>query len=194
LKARNIRGLQNNSKLDKEIWDEFYDDWSELPILSETLLAKKQNKSVEELHDIDLENLPLGITRERVVKTRVNQSFFRSYILAAYNNTCCITGLVQPDFLIAGHIRPWSLDEQNRLNPRNGIAINALHDKAFEKGLLTITPEYKILISSSLLEQKKSTSINKYFTAYHEKKIHLPSKCYPGQEFLKYHLEERFQP
>ena len=48
--------------------------------------------------------------------------------------------------LVAGHIVPWAADAQNRLNPRNGIAINALHDKAFENGLLTITPDYTIRV------------------------------------------------
>lgn len=60
---------------------------------------------------------------------RVNQSFFRNLILSSYNNCCCITGIQQSELLIAGHISPWGLDEKNRLNPRNGIAINALHEK-----------------------------------------------------------------
>jgi putative restriction endonuclease len=193
LQARNIRGLQNTSKLDKEIWDEFYGDWNKLPLLSETLLAKKQNKSVEELHDIDTENLPKGETRDRVVKARVNQSFFRSYILAAYNGACCITGLAQRELLVAGHIRPWSLDEQNRLNPRNGIAINALHDKAFENGFITITPDHHVKVSATLLDQKKSESIDTYFRPCHNKPINLPTKFSPDPDFLRYHNEERFR-
>lgn len=46
-------------------------------------------------------------------------------------------------------MRPWGIDEKNRLNPRNGIAINALHDKAFEAGFITITPDYTIKHSIS---------------------------------------------
>ena len=69
---------------------------------------------------------------ERIVNTRVNQSFFRKTIHASYNNSCCITGLNNSKLLIAGHIKPWGLDKQNHLNPRNGILLNGLHDKAFE--------------------------------------------------------------
>lgn len=193
LQARGIKGASNASKLDKVIWDEFYNNWEELPFESENLLSKFENKSIEELNNIDINNLPKGKTREQIVKVRVNQSFFRSSILASYNNTCCITGINQSELLIAGHIKPWSADEQNRLNPRNGIAINALHDKAFESGLITITPEYKIKISPILFKQRKSNSLEKYFFQYENKEIFLPSRFLPDIEFLKYHNDERYK-
>lgn len=87
LQARGIKGASNASKLDKVIWNEFYNNWAELPFESEKLLSKFENKSIEELNDIDIKNLPKGKTREQLVKIRVNQSFFRSSILASYNNT-----------------------------------------------------------------------------------------------------------
>lgn len=193
LQARGIRGAANTSKLDKEIWGEFYNNWEELPFESEKLLSKFENKSIEELNHIDINNLPKGKERERVVKVRVNQSFFRSSILASYNGTCCITGIQQNELLVAGHIKPWSKDEKNRMNPRNGIAINPLHDKAFENGLITITPEYKIKISNSLRKGKKSEVLENYFFQYENKSIFLPTKFLPDTEFLKYHNENRFQ-
>jgi putative restriction endonuclease len=194
LKARGIKGASNASKLDAEIWNEFFNNWDILPYESEKLLAKFENVSVENISKISLIDLPKeGKTREQIVKVRVNQSFFRSSILASYNNTCCITGIQQTEFLIAGHIKPWSLDEKNRLNPQNGIAINALHDKAFENGLLTITPDYKIKISSFLFKQKKSKSVEDYFLKYDSREMILPSRFLPDAEFLKYHNQERFK-
>ena len=115
-------------------------------------------------------------------------------VLAAYNNTCCITGIQQAEVLIAGHIKPWGVDEKNRLNPRNGIAINGLHDRAFETGLITITPEFKIKISSVLKDQSKLQVVREYFLQYDGKPINLPSKFVPDIEFLKYHNKERFKP
>lgn len=188
LKARGIKGASNASKLDKEIWNEFFNNWDILPFESELLLAKFQKTNLDILHDIEENEIPKeGKTREQLVKARVNQSFFRKSILAAYNNTCCITGMQQPEFLIAGHIKPWSVDEKNRLNPSNGIAINALHDKAFEAGLITITTDYKIKISSILLNQSKSKTIEDYFIKYHDKEMILPSRFLPGIEFISYH-------
>lgn len=193
LKARGIKGAVNASKLDNEIWNEFFTHWDTLPYESEKLLAKLENTTVEVLNHIPEEELPKeGRIREQLVKVRVNQSIFRRSVLAAYNNTCCITGIDQPELLIAGHIRPWGIDEKNRLNPRNGIAMNALHDKAFEAGFITITQEYKIKISPSLLN-KKGISIVDYFSKYNNKEIILPSRFLPDVEFLKYHNEERFK-
>jgi putative restriction endonuclease len=194
LKLRGIKGASNASNFDKEIWKEFTNHWDELPFESEKLLAKIEKTTVEKLNNIPESELPKeGKTREQVVKVRVNQSFFRSSILASYNNTCCITGIRLPELLIAGHIKPWSLDEKNRLNPQNGMAINALHDKAFESGIITITPDYKIKISPILLKQKISKSIEDYFLKYNNQDIFLPSRFLPDIEFLKYHNEIRFK-
>lgn len=194
LKARGVKGASNASNLDKEIWKEFFNHWDKLPFKSEKLLAKIGKTTVERLNNIPENELPKeGKTREQMIKARVNQSFFRSSILASYNNTCCITGIHQPEFLIAGHIKPWGIDEKNRLNPQNGIAINALHDKAFEAGLLTITTDFKIKISSILLKQKKTKSIEEYFLKYDNQDIILPSRFLPHSEFLKYHNEVRFK-
>jgi putative restriction endonuclease len=194
LKARGIKGASNASNLDKEIWKEFFNHWDELPFESEKLLAKIGKTTVEKLNHIPESELPKqGKTREQVVKMRVNQSFFRNSILASYNNTCCITGIQQPELLIAGHIKPWSVDEKNRLNPQNGIAINALHDKAFEAGLMTITPDFKIKISPALLKKKKIKSMEEYFFKYDNQNVILPSRFLPDKEFLKYHNEVKFQ-
>lgn len=193
LKARGIKGAYNVSKQDKEIWYEFYNNWDVLPFESEKLLAKINKISLEQLHNIDESELPKeGKTREQIVKVRVNQSFFRKSVLAAYNNTCCITGIQQKELLIAGHIKPWKDDIKNRLNLRNGIAINGLHDKAFDAGLITITPEYKVRISSVLIRQNKGQVITNYFLRYDNKKIILPSRFLPDKEFLLYHNKEKF--
>ncbi|GLB53003.1 endonuclease [Neptunitalea chrysea] len=194
LKARDIKGVSNSSKLDKEIWNEFYNNWEELPFESERLLANYSGTTIEELNQIDITQLPVGKNRERIVKTRVNQSFFRSSILASYDFTCCITGISQPELLIAGHIMPWSKDEVNRMNPRNGIAINALHDKAFEDGLITITPDYKVKVSPKLRKSKKDKeALEKYFFRYEDKEIILPKRFLPDKQFLIYHNQYRFQ-
>jgi putative restriction endonuclease len=193
-KARGIKGASNVSKLDKEMWNEYFHHTDEVPYESEKILAKLEHTTVEKLFNIPEDELPKeGKTRERLVKVRVNQALFRSFILASYDNTCCITGIKQPEFLIAGHIKPWSVDEKNRLNYHNGIAINALHDKAFENGLLTITPDFKIKISSVLKKQSKIQNIQEYFLRYDNQPMNMPYRFLPDKEFLEYHNEKRFK-
>ena len=112
LKKRGIVGLSNTSQLDEQIWSEFENNWEELAIQSELLIATLSNVSIEKSLEIDIINFPEGRDREAIVKTRVNQSFFRSAILSSYDSTCCITGLSVPDLLIASHIIPWSMNKR----------------------------------------------------------------------------------
>lgn len=194
LQARGIKGASNTSKLDREIWNEFYLRWEDAALESEQLLAARQNLSIEQVSEIDEDELPSeGKEREALIKVRVNQSFFRKTVLASYNYTCCITGINTIELLVAGHIRPWSMDGVNRLNPRNGLALNNLHDRAFENGFLTITPEYRIKVSSELKQQKKNSAIKEYFLKYDGSMIILPNKFLPDPEFLIYHNNERFR-
>lgn len=67
-------------------------------------------------------------------------------MLSAYNNTCAITKIKINEFLVASHIKPWAKDQNNRLNPHNGICLNSIHDKAFDRGLITIDKDYNIVI------------------------------------------------
>ncbi len=189
LKARGVGGLPNIGKLDKEIWNEFNNDWSSRLIESEKLLAKYKNTTIEKLNELDLFDFNKeGLTKERLVKTRVNQNIFRTIIMANYNYKCCITGIANPELLIASHIMPWSDDEKNRLNPMNGIALNALHDKAFDAHLITISADdYTIQVSNIFKKKENSLSIKQNFLAFEGKQIYLPDKFLPNKEFLKKH-------
>ena len=75
LKKQGIVGLGNGSKLDEIIWNEFNGNWEKLAFESELLIAQFQNKSIEEIVEFDLDNLPQGKERETLIKVRVNQSW-----------------------------------------------------------------------------------------------------------------------
>ncbi|MDB5007836.1 MAG: putative restriction endonuclease [Mucilaginibacter sp.] len=194
LKERGVKGLENVSKLDKQIWQDYMHDWDEQFIESEKLLAKKKHTTIEQLNYIDLDTLKdvEGKEKERLVIVRVNQSLFRKMVLTNFNNKCCITGITQPELLVASHILPWSTDKGNRLNPKNGLALNTLHDKAFDCGLITITTDLKIKISPSFLKNSAILSIKQNFIDYDGKPLIEPQKFFPDVEFLKVH-NERFK-
>lgn len=194
LKARGIKGLTATSKLDQEVWNEFYSDWENRLLASEALLAKIKGTTLDKINNIDISDLSQeGEDKERIVKVRVNQSIFRTMVLATYNNSCCITGMRQPELLVASHIVPWSRDKVNRLNPMNGISLNALHDKAFDLGFITITQEYKVKVSHHLKHPKHDSFVADYFFKYENQQIFLPDKFLPSREFLQYHNEEIFK-
>ena len=190
LKKQGITGLVNGAKLEEDVWNEFNGNWDELAFESETLIAKFQNKSIE---GINLDELPKGGDRETVVKTRVNQSFFRSTILSSYNSKCCITGLSIADFLVASHIKPWSIDKENRTNPHNGLCLNSFHDKAFDKGYITVIPDYKVLLSKYFDDYLDDTAINVFFKKYQNHPITLPDRFLPSKVFLDFHYHNIFR-
>lgn len=193
LRKRGIKGASNASKLDWEVWQEFYQNPDELPYQSEVLRGKYEKKSIEELLNLKESELPKeGKDRQATVKVRVNQSFFRQAVLRSYQQSCCITGINIPNLLVAGHIIPWAQDEKKRLNPRNGLLLNSLHDKAYEAGLITVRPDYVLLVSSELKEQQKNDLSSSYFEIYDGRKIRLPNRFLPDPEYLEEHYHERF--
>jgi putative restriction endonuclease len=188
LQARNVSGLSQGAKGEEIVWNEFNNNWEELSYKSEEVLARLKGKSIEASAEIDTSDLPpSGKEREAIVKVRVNQNFFRNAVIASYDFRCSITGIAVPELLVAGHLIPWSDNPDFRTNPSNGICLNALHDKAFDRGLMTITTDYKIKLSERLINETSQMSSNDFFLPYHNMPIRLPRKFFPKPEFLEYH-------
>ena len=182
------KGASNYSKLDKETWEEFFNDWDKMAFESEQKLIKIYGESINLENE---QNIPEGKTKESIVKTRVNQSFFRQMILTSYDSKCCITGLPIKELLVASHIIPWSQNSKTRLDPQNGLCLNSLHDKAFDQGYITINTSYQVVISSKLDNFDQDNV--KLITDYKGVDIKLPHRFLPKQEYLNYHRENIFR-
>lgn len=196
LRSRNISGMAHGSKLDQEIWNEFCNNWEELSYQAQKILADKKQTTVEEMLNYDdIEKIPPGEYRESVVKTRVGQYFFRASVLSAYSNRCCITGLTVPALLVSSHIKPWrdSDIQTERTNPSNGLCLNALHDKAFDRGLITIDHDYKIIVSNKLKNADMDIETKEWIQHYDGSMILLPDRFMPGQKFIEYHNDVVFK-
>lgn len=163
---------------------------------SEQILAKFQKVSIETKYKDILSNIPAGLkgeTRLTEIKARVNQSVFRKLVLANYNSRCAITGIDIPELLVTSHIIPWMTNEKERLNPTNGICLSMLWDKAFDKGLITISPDnYTIIFSERIHSYSNKEFYRKNFAAIEGCKINLPSKYLPCQDFLEWHRKNIF--
>ncbi|MBA3547350.1 MAG: HNH endonuclease [Nannocystis sp.] len=59
--------------------------------------------------------------------------------------------------VIADHIIPWSEDVRNRLDPHNGPCLSALHDRAFDQGLITIMPDFRVRVSPKIKAYDRSS-------------------------------------
>lgn len=189
LTKRGIKGATNTGKLDKIIFKEFTNNWEELAYESEILLKKFLKEEVDLKDEIKFEE---GKEVKRTVKTRVNQSFFRSTVLSSYNFKCCVTGIDIPELLVASHIIPWSKDKKNRLNPQNGLCLNNLHDKAFDRGYISFDRNYKMILSDYLLKSKDEY-VQKYFKEFEGRELIMPKRFIPDESFLEYHNQNIFQ-
>jgi putative restriction endonuclease len=191
LQARGIRGMRHGAKGEAEIWHEFAEHPETLAFESERLLAARLGQPIEQVADVDTDDLPpVGREREATVRVRVNQSFFRDRILSAYNFRCCVTGLTIQPLLTASHIIPWAEDEKNRLNPKNGLCLNALHDRAFDRHLMWIEDGFVIRFSPRLHKiSKDQTETIRWLTSFEGSRLLLPKKFTPDPEFLKRHVE-----
>ena len=182
------KGASNSSKLDKETWEEFFNDWEKMAFESEQQMIRIYGESIYTENE---EIIPEGKYKESIVKTRVNQSFFRKMILSSYDSQCCITGLPIKELLVASHIIPWSQNPKTRLNPQNGLCLNSLHDKAFDRGYITISTSYQVVISSKI--KNFDSKIITMITDYQGAKMLLPRRFLPKQEYLNYHRENIFR-
>ena len=186
------QGASNVSKLDREVWAEFFGDWDSLAFESERLRTKSIKKSfMSQMDNVFQEKN--GKDVERTVRVRVNQNFFRRMILASYDECCCLTGLSIPELLVASHIKPWASDSKNRINPQNGLCLNALHDRAFDLGLIALSNDYRVLVSGKIKHLSNNEPEKQLLLRYEGQKIALPKRFLPDIAFISFHRDNIYQ-
>ncbi len=191
-------GLGNASSLDREIWDEFHADWEGLAVecnrLKTALLESQDIAPRTEILEQDevagLEDFT-GETRRVVTEQRIKQHFFRRAVLSSYRGRCCMSGVSEPRLLVASHIVPWSKDKMNRLNPSNGLCLSAIHDKAFDKGLIALSDDFRVLVSNELL-RSKDAFIKGVILPLNGRPIELPERFIPDVVLIGRHRAEEF--
>lgn len=94
---------------------------------------------------------------QAVVKTRKNQTQYRSSMVDYWGGRCAVTGCKQTDLLIASHAKPWKdcLTNDESANPYNGFLLIPNLDALFDAGLISFDDEGKIVISNLLDERDR---------------------------------------
>jgi len=185
--SRGRVGLKGASRLDREVWDEFQADWETMGVESE----QRFNSLVEKAPAAGGEDrwtLREGPTElEDVVRRRLGQDFFRRTVLVSYNHRCCITGTPLPALLSASHIVAWAADHTQRLNPRNGLCLAKTQDAAFDRHLITLDEDLRVVLSKSIRDHFSSESVRANFQPYEGKPIALPHRFTPEPSLLQLH-------
>ena len=187
-KERGIAGLSGASNADRAIWKEFQSNRNELAADSEALLEQQFGS---EATKVEAEPLPPQGATEQVRSTRVRlqQRYFRRVILGSYQSRCCVTGLSVPTLLRASHIVPWAESESHRLDPSNGLCLSATFDAAFDRGLISLSDDLRLLLSPALGEFADDKELESSFFEREGDRIVEPVKNLPSQELLLKHRE-----
>lgn len=189
------KGLRGASNLDREVWTEFQHDWGAQIIASESL---KQQLMMDANLSLSITENPAaeaddqagdftGETRQAVTAQRIKQGFFRRAVLSSYKGRCCMSGMSEPRLLIASHIVPWNQDKANRLNPSNGLCLSALHDRAFDQNLISLTDDFTILVGEAIKRRRDEPMMQSMFLALEGKHITLPERFVPEKSFIAQH-------
>ncbi|TAE88809.1 MAG: HNH endonuclease [Verrucomicrobia bacterium] len=128
-----------------------------------------------------------GMDRIREVKTRVGQRAFRIMVMRNYQNTCCITGLNIPILNRASHIIGWAERIETRMLPSNGLCLSATYDAAFDKKLISLDEQYRLILSKDIKDCYSNQCVQTYFQSREGQTIAYPTRSKPNQQFLDIH-------
>ena len=129
-----------------------------------------------------------GYGKEYLIKSRLGQGAFRILVTDAYQKNCAISGEKALPVLQAAHIKPFNEQGPNSID--NGLLLRSDLHILFDRGYLTITPEYKIEVSKRIKEEFKN---GKNYYAFHGKElITLPKviRERPNLDFIRWHNEK----
>lgn len=188
-RARDVKGLDGASALDRAVWSEFHAD-SNVVLEAEQVWQRSCGAPQERETSREGPQRPFAGARTEswaARKQRNGQQYFQRMVFANYGARCCITGTPVRELLIASHIVPWAEDEANRLNPRNGLCLARTQDAAFERGLIAIDDDYRLLVSTRLHDQYDVPAIRAGFAKYEGRRVSKPIKNLPDPELLRRH-------
>lgn len=183
-------GLKGASNADRALWQEMSNDTEAFNQQCQLAMEHLEEETVTPGLDESPKDFS-GSERISTVKTRVDQNLFRKNVLEVYEYRCCVTGLEEPALLVASHILPWSHSIEQRLNPSNGLCLSSLHDKAFDRGLITFDDKLELVLSPQLKKLKSSIYVDN-FEDYEGKKLRLPLSYHPDRKHLAYHRDNIF--
>jgi putative restriction endonuclease len=158
------------------------------PILAENLANQEANPPGWSEPATPFERPIVEMTVSRPFRER---SFIHN-VRAAYSNRCAITGLRlingggRPE-VQAAHIKPVALKGPDSV--RNGLALSGTVHWMFDRGLISIGDDFKILIAKGHVPEDAARLLNQ------SGMIHLPKdqSFYPNAHYLKFHRDVVFK-
>jgi putative restriction endonuclease len=125
-----------------------------------------------------------------LVRPRLGQGTFRIAVTDAYGRSCAVTSEHSLPVLEAAHIRPFAQHGPHEVS--NGVLLRTDIHRLFDKGYVTVTPDYRFLVSRRLKDEYQN---GRTYYAMHGTPIHLPRepRDYPDSARLEWHARELFR-
>jgi 5-methylcytosine-specific restriction enzyme A len=99
-------------------------------------------------------NIPNETERSGLITSRVGQGAYRKRIIHRWEYKCAVTGFDKLNVLIASHILPWAIaDDNQRLDVHNGILLSPTYDALFDRHLISFENSGKIILSETIETQ-----------------------------------------
>ena len=135
-------------KLRQPLWEALRKEWPDL-----ILGSLAQGEVDGEITDKDKPLLPTE--RATMIQARIGQGNYRRKLLDLWNGQCALTGCDVEEVLRASHAKPWKTsNNQERLDPYNGLLLAAHVDALFDTGLIGFSDTGKILLSEKITPQQ----------------------------------------
>jgi putative restriction endonuclease len=126
---------------------------------------------------------------EAVVRQRLHQRVFRERVLLAYSSQCALCRLRHPELLDAAHIKE-DAEGGEPIVP-NGVAMCAIHHRAFDSRVIGIRPDYVIEVRSDVREEHDGPTLQHALQGLHRVELQLPRSraAWPRPDLL----EDRYE-
>lgn len=165
-------GMGNASALDRQIWDELQGNWDTV-----ALAAAAEYEHLAQSNGLQADQDLLEEAQASVDVSPLEEGRTRSATVQVQNEK----------LVIASHIVPWSTDTKNRLNPQNGLCLSALHDRAYDQGLITVLPDFTVRVSPQLRAKPSDSYISESLLRFDRQPIRSPERFGPTPAFLEWH-------
>ena len=127
---------------------------------------------------------------QRLTLVRTEQGNYRKAALALWNNKCAVTGVDEPGWLIASHIKPWrESTNEERVNPLNSLILTPNYDKLFDRGIISFSPDNGKIILPRIHTHEMWRNLERMHIDDEVHLCHIPNGT---EQFLDYHNKRVF--